>query len=90
MEKVVLEAQEVSNFVDPNQIKIDVNQHPSFYDMIVAPPTLDKVVLKVDMFGNVKQWDEEGFIKLCSESQGPIFRAMLSIYNLGIVVSSKE
>ncbi|QEI24643.1 hypothetical protein [Salmonella phage SE19] len=51
-----MEAQEVSNFVDPNQIEIDANQHPNFYGVIVAhPPTLDKVVLKVDMFGNMEQ-----------------------------------
>ncbi|AXC41342.1 hypothetical protein HOT66_gp023 [Salmonella phage S147] len=38
MEKAALEAQEVSNFVDPNQIEIDANQHPNFYGVIVAPP----------------------------------------------------
>ena len=48
MEKAALEAQEVSNFVDPNQIEIDANQHPNFYGVIVAPPppTLDKVSTK--------------------------------------------
>uniref|UniRef100_A0AAU8GKU1 DUF7369 domain-containing protein n=1 Tax=Salmonella phage PMBT31 TaxID=3153514 RepID=A0AAU8GKU1_9CAUD len=90
MEKAALEAQEVSNFVDPNQIEIDTNQHPSFYGVIVAPPTLNKVVLKVDMFGNIEQWDEEGFIKLCSGSQDPTLRAMLAMYNLGIITGSKE
>ncbi|AXC41794.1 hypothetical protein HOT64_gp022 [Salmonella phage S132] len=90
MEKAALEAQEVNNFIDPNQVKIDVNQDTNFYDVIVAPPTLDKVVLKVDMFGNVEQWDEEGFIKLCSESQDPTLRAMLAVYNLGIIAGSKE
>lgn len=90
MEKVDLEVQEVNNFVDPNQIEIDVNQHPNFYDVIVASPTIDKIVLKVDMFGNVEQWDEEGFINLCSESQDPTLRAMLAVYNLGIISGSKE
>ncbi|QIN93506.1 hypothetical protein gmork_41 [Salmonella phage gmork] len=58
--------------------------------MIIAPPTLDKVVLKVDMFGNVEQWDEEGFIKLCSESQDPTISDMLAVYNLGIIAGGKE
>lgn len=88
--KADLEVQEVNNFTDPNQIEIDVNQHSNFYDVIVAPPTLDKVVLKVDMFGNVEQWDEEGFINLCSESQDPTLRAMLAVYNLGVIAGSKE
>ncbi|AXC40043.1 hypothetical protein HWC41_gp124 [Salmonella phage SE24] len=44
----------------------------------------------MDMFGNVEQWDEEGFIKLCSESQDPTISDMLAVYNLGIIAGGKE
>ncbi|EJT0117237.1 hypothetical protein NVX19_003488 [Salmonella enterica] len=90
MEKADLEAQEASNFTDPNMVGLDLAESTNFYHVAVAQPDLNKIVLKVDMFGNVEHWDEEGFLKLCNESQDPTLKAMLAVYNLGIIKGSKD
>lgn len=90
MVKVGLEAQEVSNFTDPNGVGLDLAEPTNFYHVAVAQPDLNKIVLKVDMFGNVEHWDEEGFLNLCNESQDPTLKTMLAVYNLGIIKGSKD
>lgn len=90
MGKVDLEVQEANNFTDPNMVQWPVDKQSNFYDVVVAEPDLEKIVLKVDMFGNVEYWDEEGFIRLCSESEDPTLKAMLAVYNLGIIAGSKQ
>ncbi|HCH9411522.1 TPA: hypothetical protein NNV62_003773 [Salmonella enterica] len=88
MEKVDLEAQEVNNFADPNMIGVDVDQS-NFYKIDVKYVEPEKIVLRVDVSGVVEQWDEEGFIALCTESQDPMLKAMLAVYNLGIIAGSR-
>lgn len=88
MEKAALEAQEASNFIDPNMVGMDLNQ-PNFYKIDVKYVEPERIVLRVDVSGAVEQWDEEGFIALCAESQDPMLKAMLAIYNLGIIAGSR-
>lgn len=88
MEKAALEAQEVNNFADPNMVEVDVDQS-NFYKIDVKYVEPEKIVLRVDVSGVVEQWDEEGFIALCTESQDPMLKAMLAVYNLGIIVGSR-
>lgn len=90
MEKAALEAQEANNFTDPNGVGLDLVEPTNFYHVAIAQPDLNKIVLKVDMFGNVEHWDEEGFLNLCNESQDPTLKAMLAVYNLGIIKGSKD
>lgn len=88
MEKVDLEAQEASNFVDPNMIGIDSNSMNQYH--IDIRESEDNVVLRVDPEGAVIYWDREGFIKLCETSEDPTLKAMLAIYNLGIIDGMKN
>ena len=88
MEKAALEAQEASNFIDPNMVGMDLNQ-PNFYKIDVKYVEPERIVLRVDVSGAVEQWDEEGFIALCAESQDPMLKAMLAVYNLGIIAGSR-
>ncbi|WP_349043661.1 DUF7369 domain-containing protein [Brucella melitensis] len=88
MEKAALEAQEVSNFADPNMI--GSFEHPATYHhVMVAEPDVNNVVLKVDREGNVIQWDEEAFVELCSNSEDSTLRAMLAVFNLGVIAGSR-
>lgn len=88
MEKAALEAQEANNFIDPSMIGSDIDQ-PNFYKIDVKYVEPEKIVLRVDVSGVVEQWDEEGFIALCTESQDPMLKAMLAVYNLGIIAGSR-
>ncbi|WJZ69807.1 hypothetical protein YZUL1_157 [Citrobacter phage YZU-L1] len=83
-----MEAQEVNNFADPNMVEVDVDQS-NFYKIDVKYVEPEKIVLRVDVSGVVEQWDEEGFIALCTESQDPMLKAMLAVYNLGIIAGSR-
>lgn len=88
MEKAALEAQEVNNFADPNMI--GSFEHPATYHhVMIAEPDVNNVVLKVDREGNVIQWDEEAFVELCSNSEDPTLRAMLAVFNLGVIAGSR-
>ena len=88
MEKVDLEVQEVNNFVDPNMV--GSFEHPATYHhVIVAEPDMNNVVLKVDREGNVIHWDEEAFVELCSNSEDPTLRAMLAVFNLGVIAGAR-
>ncbi|BDC47588.1 hypothetical protein EscoHU1_131 [Escherichia phage EscoHU1] len=83
-----MEAQEVSNFADPNMI--GSFEHPATYHhVMVAEPDVNNVVLKVDREGNVIQWDEKAFVELCSNSEDPTLRAMLAVFNLGVIAGSR-
>ncbi|EJB4242415.1 hypothetical protein MT068_001506 [Salmonella enterica] len=42
-------------------------------------------VFKMDSEGNVVQWNPEGFVELCENSDDLTLKAMLAIYNLGII-----
>ena len=81
MEKVDLEAQEVSNFIDPNMIGVDTNM--STYQIKTTEP--EKFVLRTDKEGNVIFWDPEGFVELCTNSDNEHLKILLTIYNLGII-----
>lgn len=81
MEKVDLEAQEVSNFIDPNMIGVDTNM--STYQIKTTEP--EKFVLRTDKEGNVTFWDPEGFVELCTNSDNEHLKILLTIYNLGII-----
>uniref|UniRef100_A0AAU6PYL4 DUF7369 domain-containing protein n=1 Tax=Salmonella phage vB_Si_CECAV_FGS009 TaxID=3126494 RepID=A0AAU6PYL4_9CAUD len=81
MEKVDLEAQEVSNFVDPNMIGIDTNM-PTYQIKTTEP---EKFVLRTDKEGNVTFWDPEGFVELCTSTDNEQLKLLLTIYNLGII-----
>ncbi|AYN55985.1 hypothetical protein STG2_21 [Salmonella phage STG2] len=83
-----MEAQEVNNFADPNMAGLDIDQS-NFYKIDVKYVEPEKIVLRVDVSGAVEQWDEEGFIALCTESQDPMLKAMLAVYNLGIIAGSR-
>ncbi|WCZ57437.1 hypothetical protein K18_129 [Salmonella phage Kenya-K18] len=88
MGKADLEVQEANNFTDPN--RIGSFEHPATYHhVIVAEPDMNNVVLKVDREGNVIHWDEEAFVELCSNSEDPTLRAMLAVFNLGIIAGSR-
>ncbi|QDK00079.1 hypothetical protein BNKMLPFJ_00020 [Escherichia phage vB_EcoS-26175IV] len=69
-------------------VGVDVDQS-NFYKIDVKYVEPEKIVLRVDVSGVVEQWDEEGFIALCSESQDPMLKAMLAVYNLGIIAGSR-
>ncbi|EDY0344075.1 hypothetical protein XY44_003655 [Salmonella enterica subsp. enterica] len=88
MEKAALEAQEVNNFADPNIVGVDVDQ-PNFCKIDIKYVEPEKIVLRVDVSGVVEQWDEEGFIALCTESQDHMLKAMLAVYNLGSIAGSR-
>ncbi|ASU02495.1 hypothetical protein P1301_0132 [Bacteriophage T5-like chee130_1] len=88
MEKAALEAQEVSNFVGPTMVGVGVDQS-NFYKIDVKYVEPEKIVLRVGASGVVEQWDEEGFIALCTESQDPMLKAMLAVYNLGSIAGSR-
>ncbi|ARM69810.1 hypothetical protein Shin27_1620 [Escherichia coli phage Shin27] len=88
MEKAALEAQEVNNFADPNMVGVDVDQ-PNFCKIDIKYVEPEKIVLRVDVSGVVEQWDEEGFIALCTESQDHMLKAMLAVYNLGSIAGSR-
>ncbi|ANN87204.1 hypothetical protein [Shigella phage SHSML-45] len=81
MEKAALEAQEASNFVDPNMVGIDTNM--STYQIKTTEP--EKFVLRTDKEGNVTFWDPEGFVELCTNSDNEHLKILLTIYNLGII-----
>ncbi|WLW40738.1 hypothetical protein BF23_00149 [Escherichia phage Bf23] len=81
MEKVDLEAQEASNFVDPSMIGIDTNM--STYRTKTTEP--ETFVLKTDKEGNVTFWDPEGFVELCNNTDNEQLKLLLTIYNLGII-----
>ncbi|QPI15959.1 hypothetical protein [Salmonella phage SP76] len=83
-----MEAQEVSNFADPNMVGVDVDQ-PNFCKIDIKYVEPEKIVLRVDVSGVVEQWDEEGFIALCTESQDHMLKAMLAVYNLGSIAGSR-
>lgn len=87
MEKVALEAQEVSNFVDPNMV--GSFEQPTTYHVAVAEPNMNNVVLKVDRNGNVIEWNEDAFVELCSKSEDPTLRAMLAVFNLGVIAGNR-
>lgn len=72
MEKVDLEAQEVSNTASIEVVRDDSTD-----------------VFKMDVEGNVTLWDREGFIELCEKSEDLTLKAMLAIYNLGIIDGMK-
>lgn len=76
-----MEAQEVSNFVDPNMVGIDTNT--STYQIKTTEP--ETVVLKTDKEGNVIFWDPEGFVELCTNTDNEQLKLLLTIYNLGII-----
>ena len=42
-------------------------------------------VFEMDKEGNVVLWNPEGFVQLCEQSEDPALKAMLAIYNLGII-----
>lgn len=88
MEKAVLEAQEVSNFADPNMVG-SFEHSSAYHHIIVAEPYINNVVLKIDREGNVIHWDEEAFVELCSNSEDPMLRAMLAVFNLGVIAGSR-
>lgn len=81
MEKVDLEAQEASNFVDPNMVGIDTNM--STYQTKTTEP--ETFVLKTDKEGNITFWDPEGFVELCTNTDNEQLKLLLTIYNLGII-----
>lgn len=81
MEKVDLEAQEVSNFTDPNMVGIDTNM--STYQAKTTEP--ETFILKTDEEGNVTFWDPEGFVELCTNTDNEQLKLLLTIYNLGII-----
>lgn len=83
-----MEAQEVNNFVDPNMVGVGIDQS-NFYKIDVKYVEPEKIVLRVGASGIVEQWDKEGFIALCTESQDPMLKAMLAVYNLGIIAGSR-
>ncbi|AXC40575.1 hypothetical protein HWC75_gp006 [Salmonella phage 1-19] len=83
-----MEAQEVNNFADPNMVGVDVDQ-PNFCKIDIKYVEPEKIVLRVDVSGVVEQWDEEGFIALCTESQDHMLKAMLAVYNLGSIAGSR-
>lgn len=53
MEKAALEAQEVSNFVDPNMAGVGVDQS-NFYKIDVKYVEFEKIVLRVGVSGIVE------------------------------------
>lgn len=86
MEKVDLEAQEASNFVDPNMVGIDHNQASKSFIKLKSPEMDESTkVFEMDTEGNVTLWNPEGFVQLCEQSEDPTLKAMLAIYNLGII-----
>ncbi|QBQ80756.1 hypothetical protein VAH1_00149 [Escherichia phage vB_EcoS_VAH1] len=86
MEKVDLEAQEASNFVDPNMVGIDTNM--STYQTKTTEP--ETFVLKTDKEGNVTFWDPEGFVELCTNTDNEQLKLLLTIYNLGIIEGCRK
>ncbi|WCZ57279.1 hypothetical protein K16_127 [Salmonella phage Kenya-K16] len=86
MEKVDLEAQEASNFVDPNMVGIDTNM--STYQAKTTEP--ETFVLKTDKEGNVTFWDPEGFVELCTNTDNEQLKLLLTIYNLGIIEGCRK
>lgn len=89
MEKAALEAQEINNYnySDPNMV--GNFEQSNTYHVAVAEPNLNNVVLKVDREGNVIYWDEDAFVELCSKSEDPTLRAMLAVFNLGIIAGNR-
>lgn len=55
--------------------------------VIVTNPEEDTSfkVFEMDKEGNVVLWNPEGFVQLCEQSEDPALKAMLAIYNLGII-----
>ncbi|WCZ57876.1 hypothetical protein K37_127 [Salmonella phage Kenya-K37] len=88
MGKADLEVQEANNFTDPNMLG-SFEHSATYHHVMVAEPGMNNVVLKVDHEGNVIHWDEESFIELCSSSEDPTLRAMLAVFNLGIIAGNR-
>ncbi|EJO9576225.1 hypothetical protein NU597_004147 [Salmonella enterica] len=87
MEKAALEAQGANNFIDPTMV--GSFEQPATYHVAVAEPNMNNVVLKVDREGNIIEWNEDAFVELCSKSEDPTLRAMLAVFNLGIIAGSR-
>lgn len=91
MEKVDLDTQEASNFVDPNMVGIDHTQASKSFIKLKSPELDENTkVFEMDTEGNVTLWNPEGFIQLCAQSDDPTLKAMLAIYNLGIIEGMRE
>lgn len=89
MEKADLEAQEINKYEYSDPKMVANFEHSKNYHVAVAEPNLNNIVLKVDNEGNVIHWNEEAFVELCSKSQDPTLRAMLAVFNLGIIAGNR-
>lgn len=65
--------------------KADLEAQERSDTFVISIADDSSVVFRQDLEGNILLWDKEGFIELCSNSQDPVLKTMLTIYKLGIL-----
>lgn len=70
-----------------DEIKNDPTENGKYH---VLRDEKGRDILKVDMEGNILEWDEDGFVHVCETSNEPLFHIMLTIFNLGILAGSRD